>query len=79
MQSGGVTPSLAKQFRTQVYGAVKIRGVLMWIGLVSGGLLVLCALAIFLSVLAPDRNPVPQSTEESNPLLKDTAPNFLEN
>ena len=52
----------------------------MWVGMLGGGLVVLCALAIFLSVLAPDRNPVSQShAPEVEPLLKDTSPSFLEN
>lgn len=85
-ESGSISPSLASQFRSKVYGALTIRKVLLYIGFIGGGVIALCCLAIVLSILAPDRNPLPPSgsktaVTESEPLLRDNAgsPAFLDN
>lgn len=70
-ESGGITPKLASKFKAQVYGARKIHIALMWIGYLAGGLLVLCGLAVVLSLLAPDRNPTTHDPD-TQPLLRDT-------
>lgn len=55
-----MTDALAAKFKGQVYGAQHVATVVTWIGILGGLLLFLCAVAILLAVLAPDRQPLPE-------------------
>lgn len=66
MQSGTITPSLAEQFKSQVYTAEHVGTWIEWVGIITGALLMLCTFAIVLAILAPDRNPAPEDESEES-------------
>lgn len=43
-----------------MYGGLRVSSVVQWVGILGGSLLLLCAIAISLAVLAPDRQPLPE-------------------